>query len=93
MDFALPSFSIFTFLLVTVCLEYESQVAYLVSCLLQPFFAAICSSGFGIIILKTLVFTALVCAWVLVDGPASFQSEVDWRTGGTEGLWLLDGLL
>jgi hypothetical protein len=28
-----------------------------------------------------------------VDGPASFQSEVDWRTGGTEGLWLLDGLL
>jgi hypothetical protein len=40
-----------------------------------------------------LVFTALVSDCVLVDGPASYKSEVDWRTGGPEGLWLLDGIL
>jgi hypothetical protein len=74
-------------------LKCESDVACLVSCLCRQFFTDIFCYGFGIIILKTLVFTALVFAWVLVDGPALFKSEVDWRTGGPEGLWLLDGIL
>jgi len=29
---------------------------------------------------------------VSVTHPASFKSEVDWRTGGPEGLWLLHGI-
>jgi hypothetical protein len=28
-----------------------------------------------------------------VDGPDSFKSEVNGRTGGPEGLWLSDGIL
>jgi hypothetical protein len=93
MDFALPAFSISSFLLANFCLKYESEVACLVSHLLQHFFADIFASGFGIIILKTLVFTASVFAWVSMDDPVTFKSEVDWRTGGPEGLWLLDGIL
>jgi hypothetical protein len=28
-----------------------------------------------------------------MDDPASFKSEVNWRSGGPEYLWLLDGIL
>jgi hypothetical protein len=74
-------------------LKYESKVPCLVSCLFQHSFADIFFPGFGITMLKTLVFTAFVFDWVLVDGPTSFKSGVDWRTGGPEGLWLLDVML
>jgi hypothetical protein len=51
-DFALPSFPSFSFLLVIVCLKYDSEVACLVSCLFRHFFADIFFCGVGIIILK-----------------------------------------
>jgi hypothetical protein len=40
-----------------------------------------------------LVFNALVFDWMLVDSPSSIKSEVDWKTGGSEGLRLLDVIL
>jgi hypothetical protein len=30
---------------------------------------------------------------VLLDGPVLFKSEVNWTTGGPEGLWLSEGIL
>ena len=62
----------------------------LLSCLFRHFFLDTFLSGVGIIIFKTFVFTALGLAWLFVDGLASFKSEVDCRTGGTEGFWLSD---
>jgi hypothetical protein len=64
-----------------------------VSCPFRHFLLDTSLSVVGFIILKTLVFTALGFAWVFVDYTASFKSEVDWRTGGPEGLWLSDGIL
>jgi hypothetical protein len=40
-----------------------------------------------------LAFTNLVFALVLVHGPAIFKSEVNWRAGGPEGLWLSHGIV
>ena len=58
------------------------------SCVLahSAFLGDIFFSDVGIILFKTLVFTNLVFALVLVHGPAIFKSEVDWRAGGPEGL-------
>jgi hypothetical protein len=91
MDFALPSLSIFSFLLAIVSLKYESEVKCLVS-----FGTSVRTFSYlvlELLYLKHWFFTALVFDWVLVDVPASFKSEVDSRTGGPEGLWLLDGIL
>jgi hypothetical protein len=49
--------------------------------------------GVGIILFRTLLFTALVFVLVLVHGPALFKSEVDWRNCGPEGLWLSNGIV
>jgi len=56
--------------------------------ILSAFLGDIFFSGVGITLLKTLVFTNLAFALVLVRGPAVFKSEVDWRTGSPEGLYL-----
>ena len=63
------------------------------SCLFRHFLLDTSLSGVGVIVLKTLVFTALGFAWVFVDCTVSFKSEIDWRTGSPEGLWLSDGIL
>ena len=46
---------------------------------LSAFLGDIFFSDVGIILLKTLIFTNLVFALVLVHGPAVFESEFDWK--------------
>jgi hypothetical protein len=43
--------------------------------------------------LIALVFTASVFCLGVSGWSSSFKSDVDRRTGGPEGLWLLDGIL
>ena len=64
----------------------------LVSCLFRRFLAELFFSGVGITILRTFVSSAVVFAWELMDGPASFETAVDCATGGPVGLWFSDGI-
>jgi len=60
---------------------------------LSAFLGDIFFPGVGITLFKTLVFTNLAFALVLVRGPAVFKSEVVWRIGGPEGLYLSNGIV
>lgn len=60
---------------------------------LSTFLGDIFFSGIGIALFKTLGFTNLAFALVLVRGPAVFKSEVDWRYGGPEGLYISNGMV
>jgi hypothetical protein len=60
---------------------------------LSSFVEDIFFSDVGIILFKTLIFTNLVSALVLVHGPAVYESEVDRKAGDPEGLWFSNGIV